>query len=128
VTGEGLSITTAHGQPTRHSRARTYGAQTPREDALVARRQAPVGAPKESPADADYRARLTALRDRLEAAIAEAGHRDLAPLAARYAEVIDKLAGLPEIKEGDVLDEFTARRARSAGAARPQRPAASGGA
>ena len=87
------------------------------------RKAAPVGAPRETPADADYRARLVALRDRLEGAVLEAAHRDLAPLSARYADVLDKLAALPDVVEVDVVDEFTARRARSAKAPRSQRPA-----
>lgn len=89
----------------------------------MARPQAPVGAPKTPTQDEDYRTRLLALRDRLEAAVAEAGDRELAPLTARYVDVLDRVAALPEVKESDVVDDLTARRARSAATARPQRPA-----
>lgn len=80
----------------------------------MARPQAPVGAPNGRSVDEEHRRRLVSLRDRLESAIEGAGDRELAPLAARYVDVLEKLAGLPEVKEGDVLDEFTARRARGA--------------
>jgi hypothetical protein len=84
-----------------------------------------VGAPKEAAAPADYRERLTALRDRLEARVAEASDRELAPLSARYVDVLDKLAALPEVKaEGDRVDDLAARRARSAAPSRSKRPAA----
>lgn len=88
------------------------------------RRPAPVGAPREPAPDADYRARLLALRDRLEAAIAEAGDRELAPLTARYVDVLDRVKALPEERTGDVVDDLTARRARGAAPARSKRPAA----
>lgn len=91
----------------------------------MARPQAPVGAPKETAPSADYRARLLALRDRLAVAIESAGDRELAPLTARYVDVLDRVAALPEIKtEGDVVDDLTARRARNAAPSRPKRPAA----
>ncbi len=77
----------------------------------MARRQAPVGAPKPPTVRDDQRRRLEALRDRLEAAVAEAGHRDLAPLAARYQAVLAELAALPEVKDADGLDDLAARRA-----------------
>lgn len=91
----------------------------------MAKQATPVGAPKTATPDEDYRARLLALRDRLEGAIAEAGDRELAPLAARYVDVLEKVAALPEIaKAGDVVDDLTARRARGAAAPRQKRPAA----
>lgn len=90
----------------------------------MAKPAAPVGAPKPPSQDEDYRTRLLALRDRLEAAIGKAGDRELAPLSARYIDVLDRVAALPEVKESDVVDDLTARRARSATAARQQRPAA----
>lgn len=90
----------------------------------MARPQAPVGAPKTPTPDEDYRTRLLALRDRLEGRITECGDRELAPLAARYVDVLDRVAALPEIaKAGDVVDDLTARRARGAAAPRPKRPA-----
>ncbi len=90
----------------------------------VPRKPAPVGRERETVADAEYRARLVALRDRLESAVLEAAHRDLAPLSARYADVLDRLAALPEVAEVDVVDEFAARRARASKPSRSARPAA----
>ena len=49
-------------------------------------------------ADEDYRARLESLRDRLESALDGATDRDLAPLAARYESVLEKLSVLPDVK------------------------------
>lgn len=89
------------------------------------RKPAPVGAPKAPTPDEDYRRRLLALRDRLEAAVADAGDRELAPLTARYVDVLDRVAALPDAdRAADVVDDLTARRARSAATARTQRPAA----
>lgn len=48
--------------------------------------------------DDDLRARLEVLRDRLARAIEGASDRDLAPLAARYESVLEKLAALPDPK------------------------------
>ena len=56
--------------------------------------------------------------------MAEAGPREYAPLVARYLDVLDRVKALPEVRTGDVVDDLTARRARSAGPARPKRPAA----
>lgn len=84
----------------------------------MARPQAPVGAPRSQGPDEDRRKRLEALRDRLEVAVAEAGHRDLAPLAARYQSVLAELADLPTAKGSDGLDDLAARR-RSRRAAAP---------
>lgn len=47
-------------------------------------------------AEVDHRARLEALRDRLEARLDDASDRDLAPLAARYEAVLEKLAAMPD--------------------------------
>jgi hypothetical protein len=81
------------------------------------RPQAPVGAPRSPQPDQDRRRRLEALRDRLADAIEEAGHRDLAPLAARYQSVLAELAELPAVKESDGLDDLSAaRRRRRSGA------------
>lgn len=81
------------------------------------RKPAPVGGPRPKLADDDRRARLEALRDRLEAAVRDAGHRDLAPLAARYQAVLADLASLPVVTEVDDVDDLVARRrARRAGA------------
>ena len=92
----------------------------------MARPQAPVGAPRTQQPDEDRRNRLEALRDRLEAAIAEAGHRDLAPLAARYQSVLAELASLPAVKESDGIDDLAKRRqVRRSGSAGSQ-PAAGG--
>ena len=77
----------------------------------MARPQSPVGAPRIPAATTDHRTRLEALRDRLEAALEDAGHRDLAPLAARYQAVLAELAGLPEVKESDDVDDLASRRA-----------------
>ena len=82
----------------------------------MARPAAPVGAPHPSPDD-DRRRRLEDLRDRLEAAIAEAGHRDLAPLAARYQSVLSDLAALPVTEESDGIDDLSAARRRRRAAA-----------
>lgn len=78
----------------------------------MARPLTPVGAPKSSPGQADHRARLTALRDRLEAALDEAGTRDLAPLAGRYQAVLAELAAMPAVDEQVVTnDDLAAARA-----------------
>ena len=83
------------------------------------RKPTPTGGPKPPPLPSeDQRRRLESLRDRLEEAIAEAGTRDLAPLAARYQAVLTELAGLPAIEESDGIDDLSAaRRRRRAGAA-----------
>jgi hypothetical protein len=78
----------------------------------MARPQAPVGAPRTPQPDEDRRKRLEALRDRLADAIEEAGHRDLAPLAARYQSVLAELADLPVTQESDGLDDLSAARRR----------------
>lgn len=85
---------------------------------VLAKTQAPVGGPKPAPLPSvDHRKRLEALRDRLEAAVAEAGMRDLAPLAARYQSVLAELAAFPAIEESDGIDDLSAaRRRRRAGA------------
>jgi hypothetical protein len=81
------------------------------------RPQAPVGALRNPSPDEDRRTRLTGLRDRLEAAIADAGHRDLAPLAARYQSVLAELAALPVAEESDGIDDLSAARRRRRAAA-----------
>lgn len=91
----------------------------------MARPQAPVGAPKLPTPSEDYRARLVALRDVLTASVAAAGHREQAALAGQLRAVLAELAAMPEIPvEADVVDDLTARRARSAAAPRQKRPAA----
>lgn len=83
----------------------------------MARPQAPVGAPRTAGVPDDHRRRLEDLRDLLETAVAEAGHRDLAPLASRYQAVLTELAGLPIAEESDGLDDLSAaRRRRRSGA------------
>lgn len=82
------------------------------------RKPTPVGPPKPEGPSGDHRRRLEALRDRLEGALADASHRDLAPLASRYQSVLAELAALPEVKGSDGVDDLAARRrARRAGAA-----------
>jgi hypothetical protein len=76
----------------------------------VARSAAPVGVGRGDGASSDHRARLVVLRDRLEAAVAEAANRDLAPLAARYQAVLAELAAMPA-EDVDELDDLTRRRA-----------------
>lgn len=78
----------------------------------MAKPQAPVGATKNPHPDADHRRRLEALRDRLESAVAEAAHRDLAPLASRYQAVLADLAALPAVVEVDGVDDLAAVRSR----------------
>lgn len=83
----------------------------------MARSAAPVGVGSSDGAK-DHRARLAALRDRLESAVAEAANRDLAPLAARYQAVLAELAAMPEAEGSDGVDDLAGRRAaRRAGAA-----------
>ena len=83
----------------------------------MARPQAPVGAPKEPPGVVEQRTRLEALRDRLTAAIAEAGSRDLAPLAGQLRAVLNDLAALPAVTEASDVDDLAAQRARRRAAA-----------
>jgi hypothetical protein len=83
----------------------------------MARPQAPVGTTKIPESVVDHRRRLEALRDRLEAALTEAAHRDLAPLAARYQSVLTELAALPVSRGADDVDDLaTRRRDRRSGA------------
>jgi hypothetical protein len=84
---------------------------------VLARTQAPVGAPRTKLPSTDHRERLERLRDRLETAMDDAGTRDLAPLAGRYQAVLTELASLPVIEESDGIDDLSAaRRRRRAGA------------
>lgn len=78
----------------------------------MARRQAPVGAPKEPAGTTEHRRRLEALRDALTAAIANAGNRDLAPLAGQLRAVLSDLAALPDMTEASDVDDLAAKRAR----------------
>lgn len=79
----------------------------------------PISPSKPDPAREDQRARLLALRDRLEAAVAGAGPRDLAPLAGQLRRVLADLAAVPdtgaESKVDDLAAKRAARRAASAG-------------
>jgi hypothetical protein len=77
----------------------------------MSRPKVPVGAPRVDDGVEDHRDRLVALRDRLEAAIAESAHRDLAPLAARYQSVLSELAALPTVKGADGIDDIAQARA-----------------
>ncbi len=75
-----------------------------------------------SPIDADRVARLTAVRDALEKAIAECeSKRDLAPLSREYRAVLAELESLSPSKEKRTggVDEIGRRRAakRRAGSA-----------
>jgi hypothetical protein len=78
----------------------------------VVRPKAPVGKPKQDPETVDRRARLISLRDILEAAVNEAAHRDLAPLAARYQSVLAEIAALPAGEAADDIDDLASARAR----------------
>lgn len=87
---------------------------------------APVSPPDGLAATAatgDHAATLRALRDRLARQIDESDSgRDVAALAARLADVLDKLAALPAERKGTALDELSQRRAAGDGvAARPLR-------
>lgn len=66
--------------------------------------------PPSHAATADRTRRLEALRDRLSAAIEDAGPRDLASLAARYVAVLREIAELAPASTGDPLDDLTSRR------------------
>lgn len=67
------------------------------------------------------RVALVALRDRLAAAAAEAGARELAALAKQLADVLRELDSLPdEAEEGSVVDDLTTRRSRRRAAAAGQ--------
>jgi hypothetical protein len=83
----------------------------------MARPKAPVGAQRTPLPSEDHRKRLEGLRDRLAAAIEDAGTRDLAPLAARYQSVLTELAALPVIEESDGIDDLSAARRRRRAAA-----------
>lgn len=76
------------------------------------RAAAPVGASKEPVGTAEQRQRLSALRDVLTAAMADAGTRDLAPLAGQLRAVLKDLAGLPDVTEASRVDDLAAKRAR----------------
>lgn len=64
---------------------------------------------------------LTADRDRLEAAIAKAEPRELAPLVREHRAVLKEIDALAEPKKGSVRDQIAekraARRAEAAGPA-----------
>ena len=83
----------------------------------MARPQAPVGAPKQDPGTAEHRRRLEALRDALTVAIAEAGSRDLAPLAGQLRAVLKDLSAIPDVAEASDVDDLAAKRARRRAAA-----------
>ncbi len=59
-------------------------------------------------------ARLTALRDRLEAVLADptTSPRDLASVSREYRMVLAQLAERPPAHESSALDEIAARRAQ----------------
>ena len=59
----------------------------------------------------DHRARLTALRDRLTAALEVATDRNLAPIARQLQSVLDALAQLPDPKPNDFIAHLQAKRA-----------------
>jgi hypothetical protein len=61
--------------------------------------------------DDDRTARLTAVRDRLEAAIADATTRDLPSLSREYRLILAELEALHTPQERDVVDQLAARRA-----------------
>lgn len=78
----------------------------------MARPAAPVGGPKPLPSTVDQRQRLEALRDALTTAIAESGHRDLAPLAGQLRAVLADIAALPNAVEASDVDDLAGKRAR----------------
>jgi len=76
----------------------------------VGEQEGTVGALTEAAGTGDRMATLRALRDVLAASIEEAEPDKRASLAARLAEVLDKIAAESPAQKGSVLDEFTARR------------------
>lgn len=70
---------------------------------------------------------LRSLRDRLALEIdSTTSARDVASLSQRFLDVLDQIAAAEKLTpaaKGTGLDEFTRRRAESAAAARPSRPA-----
>lgn len=62
-------------------------------------------------AQGDIRASLMALRDRLAEEIDSRQYANIAPLAQRLVEVLERLDKLPVPGQVDTVDEFTARRA-----------------
>ena len=59
--------------------------------------------------------RLNAVRERLEAAIADAGARDLAPLSREYRQLLAEIADLhTPNREADRVDQLARRRAAKA--------------
>lgn len=83
----------------------------------MARAAAPVGARKEPAGTSEHRKRLEALRDALTTAIADAGNRDLAPLAGQLRAVLADLAALPDASEASDVDDLARKRARRRAAA-----------
>jgi hypothetical protein len=65
----------------------------------------------------EQRRRLEALRDRLTDAVAEAGARDLAPLASQLRAVLSDIASLPDVTEASDVDDLASKRARRRAAA-----------
>ncbi|KRF16115.1 hypothetical protein [Nocardioides sp. Soil796] len=63
----------------------------------------------------DRRAQLSALRDLLADAITSTGARDLPALTARYLQVVDELADLPDPKKEKTISERIAARASRPG-------------
>lgn len=63
---------------------------------------------------ATYREELEELRDLLLTRLKEASARDTAPIAARYADTIARLAAMDSTvpQEGSKLDELSAARER----------------
>lgn len=86
----------------------------------MARKAAPVGAPKPPSGLDEHRKRLEALRDLLTNALAEAGARDTAPIAGQLRAVLADLAAVPDMKAASDVDDLAAQRARRRSAATSQ--------
>ncbi len=83
--------------------------------ATLARRTDQSGAPITPQSDLE---RLTALRERLEAALADPGTsaRDLAAVSREYRQTLVQLAEVSPSPAGSALDEIAARRVQRRGA------------
>lgn len=84
----------------------------------MARRAAPVGAPKSDPTADEHRRRLEALRDDLTASMREVPARDKAQLAGQLRAVLNDLAALPAATKASDVDDLAAQRARRRAAAK----------
>jgi hypothetical protein len=71
----------------------------------------------EAMATGDPRTQLVAMRDHLARRLEEAEDRSAAPIAARLADVVERLADLPDSEEVDSVDDLASRRTRRRAAA-----------